>query len=263
MLHIRITSVPTGEVLWSESAPFAADSDGGVSLGRTLAANEAIYGLERRTAPATACGNSYVMWNTDEGTAAGEPIYESNPYFLSLPASGHATGAYVANTHYMTFDVGATSSTSLAMAAAGGEIDLFFFEGGAAPEDDAGSGEAPVDSSAAADASLDGNAPDGGDEGPFPLGATWGTDAVHFRVRADAALAVELDLFAVARGADEVARYPMTRASAGQPWAADVPQSALATLGFTSAVFYGYRAWGRIQSPSSSSADLPDESMTW
>ncbi|MGO8998377.1 MAG: hypothetical protein ACLQVI_34085, partial [Polyangiaceae bacterium] len=27
----------------------------------------------------------------------------------------------------------------------------------------------------------------GTDPGPFPLGATWGTNAVHFRVRADAA----------------------------------------------------------------------------
>lgn len=126
---ISITSVPTGEVLWSESAPFAEDADSGVSIGRALASNEAIYGLGEKNGPANRVGNSYVMWNTDEGSAAGEPIYESNPYFLSLPASGHATGAYVANTHYMTFDVGATSSTSLAMAAAGGDIDLFFFDG--------------------------------------------------------------------------------------------------------------------------------------
>src|SRR5580704_19410854 len=92
---------------------------------------------------------------------------------------------------------------------------------GAAPGDDAGYGEAPQDGSVAADASPAGNAPDGGDEEAFPLGATWGSDAVHFRVRADAALAVELDLYAVARGADEVARYPMTGAAAGQPWAVD------------------------------------------
>jgi len=125
---ISITSVPTGEVLWSESAPFAQDASG-VSIGRALASNESIYGLGEKNGPANRVGNSYTMWNTDQGCACGEPIYQSHPYFLSLPASGHATGAYVANTHKMTFDVGAALRTSLAMSAAGGDIDLFFFDG--------------------------------------------------------------------------------------------------------------------------------------
>jgi glycogen operon protein len=85
---------------------------------------------------------------------------------------------------------------------------------------------------------------EGGDLGPFPLGATWGTDAVHFRVRADAAAAVEVDVYAASLGADAVAHYPMTRAAAGQPWAADVTHEALAAVGITSVVYYGYRAWG-------------------
>ena len=59
--------------------------------------------------------------------------------------------------------------------------------------------------SAVHDGGADGPAPvgDGGpDHGPFPLGATWGNDAVHFRVRADPATAVELDVYAKTTGAD-------------------------------------------------------------
>ncbi len=126
---ISITSVPTGEVLWSESAPFAQDADGSVSIGRALASKEAIYGLGEKTGPADRVGNSYEMWNTDRACSCGDPIYQTNPYFLSVLPSGHTSGAYVANTHQMTFDVGAASPTSLAMSATGGDVDLFFFDG--------------------------------------------------------------------------------------------------------------------------------------
>jgi glycogen operon protein len=85
----------------------------------------------------------------------------------------------------------------------------------------------------------------GTDQGPFPLGATWGNDAVHFRVRADPATAVEVDVYAQAMGADEVAHFAMTRSGPTDPWAADVPHAALAAAGITgNAVYYGYRAWG-------------------
>jgi glycogen operon protein len=82
------------------------------------------------------------------------------------------------------------------------------------------------------------------DPGPFPLGATWGAVAVHFRVRADAAEAVELELYTTARGAAEVTHKPMTRPAPDQPWAADVTHAALAALGIDGPVMYGYRAWG-------------------
>ncbi|HTQ41854.1 MAG TPA: alpha-amylase family glycosyl hydrolase [Polyangiaceae bacterium] len=87
---------------------------------------------------------------------------------------------------------------------------------------------------------------DGGtDQGPFPLGATWGNDAVHFRVRADPATAVELDVYAKTTGADEVARFAMTRSGPTDPWAADVTHAVLAAVGNTgNVVYYGYRAWG-------------------
>jgi glycogen operon protein len=90
-----------------------------------------------------------------------------------------------------------------------------------------------------------GNAGDGGDPGPFGLGATWGANAVHFRVRADPATALTLDVYTAALGADEVASFPMSAPSAaGGPWSADVSHAQLAALGITSTVYYGYRAWG-------------------
>ena len=108
-------------------------------------------------------------------------------------------------------------------------------DGGTPPGSEAGldaRGDSPVQSDA------------GTDQGPFPLGVTWGTAAVHFRVRADPAEALELDLFTTAMGADEVLRVPMTRTAAPDPWAADVTHAALAAAGIEGAVYYGYRAWG-------------------
>jgi glycogen operon protein len=130
---------------------------------------------------------------------------------------------------------------ALAAACGGGS------SGGASPGSDGGGaqGDAAIDAGGEAGAGGDDAADAGpGDTGPFPLGATWGTAAVHFRVRADAAEALELDVYAQPRGADEVVHVPMTRAAAGQPWAADVTHAALAAAGVTGPVFYGYRAWG-------------------
>jgi glycogen operon protein len=92
-----------------------------------------------------------------------------------------------------------------------------------------------------ADATTEDAGADAGDDvGPFPLGATFGARAVHFRLRADAAQRVELDVYAAATGADEAASYVMAKGADGV-WAADVPRAALPSA---SAVFYGYRAWG-------------------
>ena len=56
--------------------------------------------------------------------------------------------------------------------------------------------------------------PDAGanDPGPFPLGATLGPNALHLRVRADAAMRVEVDLYTAATGVDEATAIVLTRA---------------------------------------------------
>jgi isoamylase len=127
--------------------------------------------------------------------------------------------------------VGAACGASGTAPAAGGPDaaagdDAEASDGGAVGDDAGGGGDAATD------------------PGPFPLGATWGTSAVHFRVRADAATAVELELYAVTMGAAQVASLPMTRSAPGTPWAADVTHQAIAAAGITGAVYYGYRAWG-------------------
>src|SRR5437870_12986158 len=54
--------------------------------------------------------------------------------------------------------------------------------------------DAGLDAQGDADAPADGGA--ASDDGPFPLGATWGARALHFRLRADAATRGELDVYA-------------------------------------------------------------------
>ena len=67
---------------------------------------------------------------------------------------------------------------------------------------------------------------------------------MHFRVRADAATHVEVDLYSAATGVNEAIAVVMTRAAAGQPWAADVPNATLTAVGLSAPYLYGYRAWG-------------------
>jgi alpha-glucosidase len=155
---IAITSVPTGETLWQEAAPFAygvtvnddagaPNAEGGagatgVSFAKTLATGEAIYGLGEKTGVANRRGRAFTMWNSDpawsDPTGAyqttSDPIYQSHPFFLSLPTSGHAIGAFLQNTFQTGFDVGAANPNTLAVTAAAGDADLFFFDG-PAPND--------------------------------------------------------------------------------------------------------------------------------
>ncbi len=116
--------------------------------------------------------------------------------------------------------------------------------GGRAFDGSATTGQGDSGKGSGGDAGTEAATDGGPDIGPFPLGTTWGNEAVHFRVMASPALAVELDLYAVAMGAGEVLAVPMTRASSTDPWAADVTHAQLAAAGIGGAVYYGYRAWG-------------------
>ena len=126
-----------GATLWSEASPFAVDANGAIALGRKLADGERIYGLGEKTGGSMRRGRSFDMWNSDPAwtdptgkyQTTSDPIYQSHPYFLSLLAGGHATGAFLANTGRTSFDVGKTANDVLAMGAAAGDMDLFFFDG--------------------------------------------------------------------------------------------------------------------------------------
>src|ERR1700722_1898393 len=110
---------------------------------------------------------------------------------------------------------------------------------------DSGTSLGPQDSGAdgSRDSASEAGADAGADAGPFPLGATWGADAVHFRLMAAPATAVELDLYAVSLGAGEVLSVSMTRATPTDPWAADVTHTQLVAAGIAGAVYYRHRPW--------------------
>jgi alpha-glucosidase len=127
----------SGTTLWQEAAAFASDPTNGVSLGRRLATGERIFGLGEKTGSASRIGRSFEMWNSDPAWSdpsgqyqtTSDPIYQSHPFFVSVLEGGHTTGAFLANTNHTYFDVGKTAADALAMRAAAGDVDLFFFEG--------------------------------------------------------------------------------------------------------------------------------------
>jgi glycogen operon protein len=66
---------------------------------------------------------------------------------------------------------------------------------------------------------------------------------ITFRVHSSRATRIELDLYGVAFGAPEVAKYVLTE-DADDVWSVAVPVADLQAAGVSGAVFYGYRAWG-------------------
>jgi glycogen operon protein len=66
---------------------------------------------------------------------------------------------------------------------------------------------------------------------------------ITFRIYSASATRIELDLYALAHGAPEVAKYVMTK-DADNVWSLSVPVSALVAAGINETVYYGYRAWG-------------------
>lgn len=77
------------------------------------------------------------------------------------------------------------------------------------------------------------------------LGASYSTDqtSVSFRVFSSQATHIEVYVYAVASGQDEIAHFPLTK-NANNVWSLNVPLSQLQNLGITGAIYYGYRAWG-------------------
>jgi isoamylase len=66
---------------------------------------------------------------------------------------------------------------------------------------------------------------------------------ITFRVYSSRATRIELDLFATAYGAAEVAKYALAK-DADNVWSVTVPVADLHTAGINSTPYYGYRAWG-------------------
>jgi isoamylase len=68
---------------------------------------------------------------------------------------------------------------------------------------------------------------------------------INFRVYSSRATRVEVFLYKNASGAQEVARFVLTKDAASQVWSKSVTVASLrTTYGITGAIYYGYRAWG-------------------
>lgn len=78
------------------------------------------------------------------------------------------------------------------------------------------------------------------------LGAryTAALDQVDFRVYSSRASRIELYVYKNAYGANEVAKYVMTKDAATNVWSKSLTTAALSNLGISGHVYYGYRAWG-------------------
>lgn len=66
---------------------------------------------------------------------------------------------------------------------------------------------------------------------------------VNFKVYSSRATRIELSVYAAAYGAQEVAKYVLTK-DASNVWSTTVSVSSLQALGVTGPIYYGYRAWG-------------------
>ncbi|WP_024872052.1 isoamylase [Tolumonas lignilytica] len=77
------------------------------------------------------------------------------------------------------------------------------------------------------------------------LGASYSADQsqIAFRVFSSRATHLEVYIYSVAAGQDEVAHFPLTKDS-NNIWSVNISSSQLQALGVTGTVYYGYRAWG-------------------
>ena len=77
------------------------------------------------------------------------------------------------------------------------------------------------------------------------LGAKYDASAsnINFRLYSSRASRIDLYVYASPNGAQEVARFVMSK-DANQVWSSNISVASLKALGVNGAVYYGYRAWG-------------------
>ena len=77
------------------------------------------------------------------------------------------------------------------------------------------------------------------------LGSQLTAQAVTFRVYSSRATRIEVDLFKVSAGADEVARVSLNKDASSSVWSVTIPLSTVrGQFGIAGTIYYGYRAWG-------------------
>ncbi len=110
-------------------------ANGAVRDWQRLTPADHIFGLGEKTGPLDKRnlklgGSALAMWNADvpDYGDATDPLYSDIPFFLELRA-GVAHGVFFDNTWRTYFDVGKASRRTLAMGAAGGELNYYLIAG--------------------------------------------------------------------------------------------------------------------------------------
>ncbi len=116
-------------VFAADGTPICRDEDedalhftaAGFRARKRVAADERFYGLGDKPGPLEKRGHAYVMWNTDAYGfgEAGDPLYKTIPFILSVRPGGAAYGLFLDTTHRSGFDLCATEPDTLALASAG------------------------------------------------------------------------------------------------------------------------------------------------
>ncbi|MDP2307334.1 MAG: glycoside hydrolase family 31 protein [Pseudomonadota bacterium] len=106
-----------------------------ITLSRSLADGERIYGFGERTGGLDRVGGSYSCWNTDAYDAAhggwgptADPLYQCIPFYVSKRGST-AFGVFTDVTRASTWDVGATDPDLYTVTMADGPLDQYLVSG--------------------------------------------------------------------------------------------------------------------------------------
>lgn len=128
-LLIRLET-PDGRVLCSDASGIRFRQDGRLSLGLSLKADEACYGMGARVSGLNLRGGIWHLWNADPPhfQPGADPLYYSIPFYLGLHHQG-AYGVFWDNSSRGVVDIGASNARELTFEAEGGELCYYLFAG--------------------------------------------------------------------------------------------------------------------------------------
>ncbi len=133
--RLRIADA-AGHVLVADDPGLGIGWEGNVVRAwKQITADERFFGLGEKTGDVDKRGREWTMWNSDTPGYGNEtdPLYQSIPFFVGLRA-GRAYGVFLNNSHRTTFNFGAGNHRYYSLAADGGVLDYFVFNGPAIAE---------------------------------------------------------------------------------------------------------------------------------
>lgn len=125
-----------GNVLVADDPGLGIGWDGNaVRTWKQIAGNERFFGLGEKTGDVDKRGREWTMWNSDTPGYGNDtdPLYQSIPFFIGLRGE-RAYGIFLNNSHRTTFNLGAGNHRYYSLAAEGGVLDYFVFDGPAIAE---------------------------------------------------------------------------------------------------------------------------------